>query len=251
MAITYVLGNWKMNFTLPEAVSNATNLDARLEGDEHVEVAIAPSNLFLHPISQNLTSGKLKLCAQTLSAPDFGAFTGETSAAQLTNFVKYVFLGHSERRVYFGETDEDIAEKIQFAIAHQITPVICIGETAMDRTAGKTEEVLREQLRSALASVDNMQVILAYEPVWAISSFAGAYAATPELIAGTVAKIREIIPTVSTPDIPPILYGGSVNPENAESYLSLEGIDGVLVGSASLDIEKFSGIIEVAKKVAK
>jgi triosephosphate isomerase len=250
MAITYVFGNWKMNFTLPEAVSNATNLDARLEDGSPVEVAIGPSNLYIHPISQNLTSGKLKLVAQTLSAPDFGAFTGETSAAQLANFVKYAFLGHSERRIYFGETDDDIAEKIQFAINHQITPVICVGETAMDRTAGKTEEVLREQLRSALASVDNSQVLIAYEPVWAISSFAGAYTATPELIAATVQKIREIIPTVSTPDIPPILYGGSVDPTNAESYLTIDGINGVLVGSASLDIDKFGAIIEVAKKVA-
>jgi triosephosphate isomerase len=247
--MTYLVANWKMNFTLPEAVAYATNLEARYEPVDALQVILAPTTFFLYPLSVNLAQRKLSLAAQTLAAPDFGAFTGETSAAQLANFVQYTILGHSERRQYFSETDDDIAEKAKFALDHQIIPIICVGETAAEREAGKTLEVLSTQLTAALSSIDVSRVIVAYEPVWAISSTPGAQQATPETIAVTVAEIQRIISQLA-PTQPPLLYGGSVNPDNLAAYLQLDSISGALIGNASLDIEKMYAMIEIAKKVA-
>jgi len=251
MSKTYLIANWKMNFTLPEAVSYAATLGSRLQPNPEMEIILAPSTPFIYPLNQAIDQEKLKLASQTLSAPDFGAFTGETSAAQLANMVQYTLLGHSERRKYFDETDDDITEKIIIAINNQITPVICVGETAAEREAGRTEEVLRTQLSAALKSIDNSDCILAYEPVWAISTQPNAKPATVEEISATVDKIIEIIPQVSTNFIPPILYGGSVTPENIIQFLEIPTIQGALIGGASLDIEKMCAMIELAMKVSK
>jgi len=244
-----LVANWKMNFKLPEAVEYAANLEARIKPPEDVEVVIAPSNLFIYPLSQALRSGKIQLSAQNLSAPEFGAFTGETSSAQLAGFVKYSIIGHSERRQLFGEMDEDIAEKVKFAIDSEITPIICVGETASEKENGQTTEVLKTQITSALSSIDPSQVILAYEPVWAISSTPGAQQATPEVIAQTLEIIKRIIADIG-PEQPPILYGGSVNPDNIETYLALDDISGFLIGNASLDVDKMYAMIEATKGIA-
>jgi len=247
----YLVANWKMNLTLPEAITYAGTLNNRVEPDEKTEVILAASFPFLTELKNTVDSAKIKISSQTLSAPDFGAFTGDVCAAQLAGIVDYAIIGHSERRLYFHETDEDIAEKISFALAHNITPIICVGETAEERNAGKTEEVLRTQIKSALDSVDTSRVLLAYEPVWAISTMPGATPATPEEIIKTTDTIIDILTEVVGTELPPLLYGGSVNPDNIGPYLEIPAYTGFLIGGASLDIEKMCAMIEVAKKVSK
>lgn len=248
MSKNLLVANWKMNFKLPEATEYVARLEERYEQDEQLEVVLAPTTLFIPTLKSALSGDKIQLASQTLSAPEFGAFTGETSCAQLAGLVEYSIIGHSERRQYFNETDDDIAEKVKFALGAQITPIICVGETAQQRADGQTVEVLTKQLVSALDSIDASQVIVAYEPIWAISSTPGVQQATPGIIAATISEIKQIIANISSAQ-PPILYGGSVNPDNLESYLKIPEISGALIGNASLDVEKMCAMIEIAKRV--
>ncbi|MDO4759261.1 MAG: triose-phosphate isomerase [Candidatus Saccharibacteria bacterium] len=254
---TYIVGNWKMNFTVGEASIYLQKLLKKLKLARGLEVVIAPSAIALQSLSLQLSrhQSKIRLAAQNFYHRDFGAYTGEISVAQLQGLVNYAIIGHSERRHIFHETNKDLREKVAAAIRNNITPILCLGETENEKTFGETTEVLRDQLLGGLSEVDIddlKKVIIAYEPVWAISSTKSARPAAPDDIAQAVKLIREQLTAVYGAEISdqiPVLFGGSVNPNNAGAYLTIPGINGLLIGGASLISDQFADIIETAKKV--
>ncbi len=252
---TYIVGNWKMNFTVGEASIYLHKLLRTIRSYRGIEVVIAPSMVALQPLSLQIDRHKLKLAAQNCYYRDFGAYTGEVSIAQLRGLVNYVIIGHSERRYIFHESDKDVREKVAAAIRCGITPILCIGETENERNFGETEDVLKDQLLGGLQDVseeDLEKVIIAYEPVWAISSTKDAKLASPDDIARSINLIRKHLEAkfgAKRVENIPVLYGGSVNPSNAGAYLTIPGVNGLLVGGASLIASQFNDIIEVAKRV--
>ncbi|MBR3248695.1 triose-phosphate isomerase [Candidatus Saccharibacteria bacterium] len=252
---TYIVGNWKLNFTVGEASIYLHKLLRKMSNYRDVEVAVAPSTIALQPLSLQVDRHKMKLCAQNAFYRDYGAFTGETSFNQLRGVADYAIIGHSERRYIFGEDDKMIAKKVAAAVRNRISPILCIGETESERAFGETADVIQDQLVSGLMDIaedDIEKVIVAYEPVWAISSVKAAKLATPDEIAEVVRMIRQILVETygaEKGEKVPILFGGSVNSSNAGAYLTVPGVNGLLVGGASLILSEFTGIIEVAKRV--
>ena len=255
---TFVVGNWKMNFTTGEASIYLHKIQRKYHPSRGLEVVVAPSTISLQPLSLQLEKqkSKIKLAAQNVATNDFGAYTGEVSANQLRGVVKYAIIGHSERRYLYNETDKIIKQKVASALRNNITPIICIGETENERNFGETADVIRDQLLSALADVtpdDLKKVIIAYEPVWAIStSSKNVKLATPDDVAPAIDLIRRELKYLAGAEISeeiPILYGGSVNPDNAGAYLTVPGISGLLIGNSSLILSQFIDIIEIAKRV--
>ena len=254
---TYIVGNWKLNFTVGEASIYLHKLQKKIPNYRDVEVVVAPTALCLQPLSLQLDRSKMKLAAQNAFYRDYGAFTGEISFAELTGLVNYCIIGHSERRYIFHEDDKMIAKKVSACIRNKITPILCIGETESERAFGETADVIRDQLLGGLSEVgedDVSKVMVAYEPVWAISSTKDAKIATPDEIADVVELIRENIKEVygaKTAENMPVLFGGSVKPTNAGAYLTVPGVNGLLIGGAGLILEQFTDIIEIAKRVKK
>ncbi|MBQ3309343.1 triose-phosphate isomerase [Candidatus Saccharibacteria bacterium] len=254
---TYIVGNWKMNFTVGESSIYLHKLLKRIKPARGLQIAIAPSFIALQPLSLQIDRKKLRLVAQNCNAKDFGAYTGETAISQLRGLVDYAIIGHSERRYVFGETDNMIKEKVAACIRNNIAPILCIGETENERTFGETADVLKDQLTSGLADVsreDLEKCIIAYEPVWAISSVKGARPAAPDDIAMSINIIRDHLRSTYGEKIAeniPVLFGGSVNPSNAGAYLTIPGVNGLLIGGASLIADQFNDIIEIAKRVTK
>lgn len=252
---TYIVGNWKMNFTVGEASLFLHKLLQRVRDYRGMEVVVAPSTVALQPLSLQIDRRKIKLAAQNAYFRDFGAYTGETSISQVKSLVDFIIIGHSERRYIFGETDKTIREKVAAAIRNGITPILCIGETAEERKNDETTDVIRDELLGGLSEVsteDLDKVIIAYEPVWAISSTKSAKLADPEDVATSLALIRKLLKKTYSDKIAeeiPILYGGSVDPDNVVAYLSLEDCNGLLIGGASLIAPQFIDIIEIAKQV--
>ena len=251
---TYIVGNWKMHFTVGESSIYLHKLLKKITPAKGLQIAIAPSFIALQSLSLQLDRKKIRLCAQNCSARDFGAYTGETAIAQLRGLVDYCIVGHSERRYVFHETDKDIREKVAACIRNNITPILCIGETESERTFGETADVLKDQLISGLSDVskeDLGKVIIAYEPVWAISSVKGARIAVPDDISSSIKIIRNHLKSTygKVEEEIPVLYGGSVNPSNCGAYLTIPGIDGLLIGGSSLIADQFNDIIEIAKRV--
>ena len=252
---TYIVGNWKLNFTVGEASIYLHKLQKKIPNYRDVEVVIAPTAICLQPLSLQLERSKMKLGAQNAFYRDFGAFTGEISFAELNGLVDYCIIGHSERRYIFHEDDKMIAKKVAAALRHKITPIICIGETESERAFGETADVIRDQLLGGLSEVseeDVSKILVAYEPVWAISSTKDAKVATPDEIAEVVELIRKTLKEVygeKTAESVPVLFGGSVKPANAGAYLTVPGVNGLLIGGASLILDEFTDIIEIAKRV--
>ena len=251
---TYIVGNWKMNFTVGESSIYLHKLLKRLNTTRGLEVVVAPSAIALPTLSLQTDRHKIRLAAQNFYYRDFGAFTGEISISQLKGTVNYAIIGHSERRYIFNESDKDIRAKVAAALRNGITPILCIGETENEKTFGETADVIRDQLLGGLADVakeDIKKVIIAYEPVWAISSVKGARLAPPDDVAASVKLIRHELKALygKEADEIPVLYGGSVNPSNCGAYLTIPGVNGLLIGGASLIADEFLGIIEVAKRV--
>lgn len=244
-----------MNFTVGESSVYLHKLLQRVHAYRDIEVVVAPSLVALQPLSLQVDRKKLKLAAQTANPRDFGAYTGEISAAQLRGIVDYCIIGHSERRQLFRETDKYIRAAVAAVLRNQIRPILCVGETETERTFGETFDVLRDQVLGGLSEVSAEElekVIIAYEPVWAISTTSGASMASPDDIAEAVKFIRRIIADAYGKEISEsiaVLYGGSVNPDNAGGYLTIPGVNGLLIGGASLIADKFIDIIETAKKV--
>lgn len=252
---SYIVGNWKMNFTVGESSVYLHKLLQRTRAYRDIEVIVAPSSVALQPLSLQIDRKKMRLAAQTANGHDFGAYTGEISCSQLRGIVDYCILGHSERRQLLGETDKMIRSAVAAAVRNQIKPILCIGETATEKTFGETRDVLRDQLLGGLSEVsreDLNKVLIAYEPVWAISTTTDSHLASPDDISDIMQFLRRTLNDTYGEEIAkevPLLYGGSVNPFNAGGYLTIPGVDGLLVGGASLIADQFIDIIETAKKV--
>ena len=252
---TYIVGNWKMNFTVGEASIYLHKLLKRIPNYRDVQVVIAPSTVALQSLSLQIDRHKMKLAAQNAFYQDFGAYTGETSFAQLKGLADYCIVGHSERRYKFGDDDKVVRKKVAAAVRNKITPILCVGETESERAFGETADVIRDQVLGGLSEVseeDIDKVIIAYEPVWAISSTKASKLASPMDVTEVVKLIRknlkEIYGEEKSEEVP-ILFGGSVNHSNAGAYLTVPGVNGLLVGGASLILDEFADIIEVAKRV--
>lgn len=244
-----IVGNWKMNFTTHEASLYLHALSELVRVRRSVDVVLAPSMLSIQSLSLQVDRRQFKLAAQNMYWRDKGPFTGEVSATQLRGIVDYAIIGHSERRHVFHETDKDTRNKVQAAIRNQITPILCIGETVSERANGETNDALHDQLVGGLANVtsDELdQVVIAYEPVWAIGTGDNAM---PDDVVKAVAAIRSQIKHLygaTAAKTIRVLYGGSVKATSAADYLALSGVDGLLIGGASLDAHEFNDIIKKA-----
>lgn len=252
---TYIVGNWKLNFTVGEASIYLHKLLKIIPKYRDTEVVVAPGALALQPLSLQVDRHIIKLCAQNGFYQDYGAYTGEVSFSQLRGLVDYAIVGHSERRYILHEDDKMIAKKVAAAIRNRITPILCIGEIESERAFGETKDVIRDQLLGGLSEVSDdelSKVIVAYEPVWAISSAKSSKLATPDEVSEVVSLIRETLDGAygkkASSDVP-VLFGGSVNPSNAGGYLTVPGVNGLLIGGASLILSEFADIIETAKRV--
>ena len=242
----HIFGNWKMNGSL---ASNAALLDLLKQGlgRADCEIAVCAPAPYLAQLQSLLSGSRIAVGAQDVSADASGAFTGEVSGAMLREFgVRYVLVGHSERRQYHAESDEMVARKAQAALANGITPVVCVGETLAQREAGETEAVVRRQLAAVVQRNGHClsEIVLAYEPVWAIGT---GLTATPAQAQAVHAVLRaQLLAATTAAARVPILYGGSMNAANAAELLAQADIDGGLVGGASLKAADFLAIVACA-----
>jgi triosephosphate isomerase len=245
--LPFMAGNWKMNKTVGEALDLVRELKAAISGVKTVEVAVAPPFTALYAIRKELEGSSIHLAAQNLYWEEKGAFTGEVSPLMLKEVgCDYVIIGHSERRQFFGETDETVNRRIKAALAQGLKVIFCIGETLREREEGKTFSVIERQLEGGLKGLGDQEMTnmaIAYEPVWAIGT---GKTATPEqaeevhrFIRGKIEKLysREVSEEIR------VQYGGSVTPENVKGLMNQPNIDGALVGGASLKAESFSKIV--------
>ncbi|OYX42687.1 triose-phosphate isomerase [Candidatus Saccharibacteria bacterium 32-49-12] len=247
-----IIGNWKMNLNMQEASLYLHKLSELIPAQRTVDVVLAPTMLTLQSLSLQVNRRQFKLAAQNSYWRDQGAYTGEVPAAHLRGIVDYVLIGHSERRYLFMESDKETRAKVQSAVRNHLQPVLCVGETASERANGETRDVLHDQLVGGLANLtaDELdELVIAYEPVWAIGTGNNA---TPDDVKEAVRIIRHQINQLfgarATKEVR-VIYGGSVNIDNAQSYLSLDQVDGLLIGGASLDAHQFSEIVDMAYKL--
>ncbi|HXA42420.1 MAG TPA: triose-phosphate isomerase [Candidatus Solibacter sp.] len=248
--IPLVAGNWKMNKTVPESLALAADIAAGLPRLDDLEVALLPPFTSLWPVS---TSGVgdtgVVLGAQDLYWEVSGAYTGEISPAMLSGWCRYALIGHSERRRLFGETDDTVNRKVHAALAHDLRPMVAVGETLEENESGRTQEVLSRQVPAGLAGLDEaqgLQLVMAYEPVWAIGT---GRTATPEHAEQSCALIRRLVAQALGPAVAEsvrVLYGGSVTPANAAELMTQANVDGALVGGASLVAADFLAIVAAA-----
>ncbi len=251
MRTPMVAGNWKMNKGLYETRDLIRELFPQLHAVKDVEIVICPPFVGLGVAKRELEDSSIKLGAQNMHWSDSGAFTGEISPLMLKELCEYVIVGHSERRAMFGETDDTVNKKVLAALAHGLKPIVCVGETLEENQSGITAEVVGRQVRQGLRSLTAAQaeqVVIAYEPVWAIGT---GLAATPEG-ANAVHKdvIRPILRELFGEEVGEgmrILYGGSVNPGNASELFGQSDIDGGLIGGASLKADSFVALVNAAK----
>ncbi len=254
-----IVGNWKMNLNTMQASILLHRLQERIKIYRDIEVVLAPSMLVLQPLSIQVDRRKFRLAAQNAHYKDQGAFTGEVSFTMLRDLVHYVIIGHSERRHIFGETLSDVSQKIAAAVRNDIMPILCVGETKTERLAGHTKRVLHDQVVSAvkgLTSDEMEKLVIAYEPVWAISGGDPMHHAhaKPDDVVKAVAVIRHNLAELygkKAAEKVRVLYGGSVVADTARGYLEAEGVDGVLVGGASINYHQFSGIVDAAYRLRR
>jgi triosephosphate isomerase (TIM) len=247
----FIAGNWKMNKTIAEAEEFIQALLPKVSTADGVDIAICAPFLSLQALVDSARGSRVEIFAQTMhEAAEGGAFTGEVSPAMLAEIdVQGVVLGHSERRELFAETDRALALKVPAALEAGLTPILCVGETEEERERGDTERKLRHQVQEGLEKVpvDRLpEVVVAYEPIWAIGS---GRSATPEQAQEAVAFVRALVEGIdkAAGQAVRILYGGSLNAENAEELLALPDVDGALVGGASLEPGSFAQIVEIAR----
>jgi len=248
MPVPMVAGNWKMNTNVKEAVQLATSIRGGMVGLSGVDLVICPPYLSLAALSEALAGSGVGLGAQNMHFEASGAFTGEVSPPMLQGICEFVILGHSERRQFFGETDESVNLKLKAAMEHGLRPILCVGESLAQRESGSALDVVSAQVRAGLDGVDDITgLVLAYEPVWAIGT---GQAATPEVAAemmqGALLDPLSSMYGLAANQVP-LLYGGSVNAGNVGSFAAKSSIHGALVGGASLQAESF---LEIARLTA-
>jgi len=249
-----IVGNWKMHLNTHQASLYLHKLSEEVGSHRDVETVLCPNFLVLQSLSLQVNHRQFKLGAQNCYWRDEGAYTGEVSATMLHGLVDYVIVGHSERRHVFGEHDKDIRHKVQAVIRNKMKPILCIGETAHERAAGETMHVIHDQLTSGLLNItsdETKDIVIAYEPVWAIGT--GDPVKPADLTAVTAAirkQVKALYGAKASEEIR-ILYGGSVNADNAANFLSVDGVDGFLVGGASLKASEFASIVEKAHNDSK
>jgi triosephosphate isomerase len=248
-----VAANWKMNVTQAESARFVESLLIDLGDISDVEVVIIPPFTAIAKVTESLGKAQnIKIGSQNMHWEKNGAFTGEISAALLRDlFVRYVVLGHSERRTLFGETDEMVNKKVHAAHEASLRPIVCVGETLEQREKGKVEKVLSKQLAGSLAKLEAkelLETVIAYEPVWAIGTGRVATAAQAQEAHAFIRKTLADLSDESTADKIRIQYGGSVKPDNARELMSQPDIDGALVGGASLDPRSFAQIVQAARE---
>lgn len=248
---TLIAGNWKMHLNTAQSSLLLHRLHERIKIHKNIEVVLIPSMLTLQPLSLQVDRRKFRLGAQNAYHKDEGAFTGEVSFTMLRDLAHYCIIGHSERRIYFNEDNNLIRDKVAACVRNEITPILCVGETKHERRAGETKRVLHSQLSTALSNLtahEIGEIVIAYEPIWAISTFGGQLA-KPGEVQEAMDYIRKQIRDLhgkKASEHVRVLYGGSVDDQTARGYLEINGCDGVLVGGASLNYHKFSGIVKSA-----
>ena len=252
MRSPFIAGNWKMNTTVTEAEKLVLEMLEKLDRIEGVEKVLCPPFVSLVAVNMMLQGSSIRLGAQNMYFENEGAYTGEISPLMLIELCEFVILGHSERRWYFGETDEMVNKKVKAALANKLKPILCIGERLEENEAGKTEAVIDRQVTAALDGVGSISdLVIAYEPVWAIGT---GKAASGKQAAATIQFIRDILAKLWNKSIAQdlrILYGGSVTGTNITEFLSHPGIDGALVGGASLKAEEFLNIVEQTAEIKR
>jgi triosephosphate isomerase len=250
MRIPFIAGNWKMNTTATEGEQLVLEMLEKLDRIEGVEKVLCPPFVSLVAINMMLQSSSIKLGAQNMYFEAKGAYTGEISPLMLRELCEFVILGHSERRWYFGETDEIVKKKVKSALANNLKPILCVGERLEENEAGKTEDVINKQVTAALNDVEPVpDLVIAYEPVWAIGT---GKAASGKQASTTIQFIRTVVAKLWNKRIAQdlrILYGGSVTGINITEFISYPEIDGALVGGASLKAAEFVSIIEQTAKI--
>lgn len=242
-----IAGNWKMNCTLDEAVELASALRENLGSVVGVEVAVCPPFVDLQAVHEILKDSHIRLGAQDVFHEDAGAYTGAVSPRMLQGLCHYVIIGHSERRRWFGDTDDVVSRKVSAAVNHSLMPILCVGETLDEFETGRTMQVLERQVNAVVRESDVLtELVIAYEPVWAIGT---GRSAEPGAVNETAGGIRRLIADAWGQDAAGrirILYGGSVTSENIAGYIRLDDIDGALVGGASLRAHEFCDIVFAA-----
>ena len=246
-----IAGNWKMNKNRDEALQFIYNVNQNIPSSEFVESVICAQSIVLRDLVKR-QGESLRIGAQNMHYLDNGAYTGEVSAPALENIgVKYVIIGHSERRAYYNETDADVNKKAHQAFLYNLTPIICCGESLEVRESGETNAYVKKQVVAALKGITAKlmkEVVIAYEPIWAIGT---GRTATSEMANDTIKEIRNVIRGLYNDEVAEavrIQYGGSVNPKNIDELLSMSDIDGALVGGASLDSESFLALVRAGVK---
>jgi len=249
--VPVIAGNWKMYKTRDEALQFIYSVNEEVPMASVVETVICANDVLLRCMVKR-QGDNLKIGAQNMHYEEYGAFTGETSPKVLENTgVTYVIIGHSERRQMFAETDEFVNKKVHSALKYALKPILCVGESLEIREAGTTNDWVKKQVTKALMNIESKQmsqVVIAYEPIWAIGT---GKTATPEQAEETIKAIRDVVEFLYNKEVADkvrILYGGSVNPKNIESLLSKDNIDGALVGGASLDPASFLQLVDAAAK---
>ncbi len=254
MSRTLIVGNWKMHLNVAQSSLLVHRLHQRIKAHRDVEVVLAPSMLALQPLSREVDRHKFRLAAQNAYHKDEGAFTGEVSFTMLRGLVHYAIIGHSERRLYFNESHEVVRDKVTACVRNGITPILCVGETHEERRLGETKQVLHDQLTTALHGLTAEEVatiVIAYEPVWAISTFGGELA-KPHDVETALAFIRLQVQELYGDHVVAamrVLYGGSVDETTVQGYLQVPGCNGALVGGASLNYHKFAAIVDGAYRL--
>ena len=249
MRTPIIAGNWKMNKTIGEAVELVKALKGPLAAVEGVDKVVCPTFVCLPAVKTAIGDAEIGLGAQNMYFEESGAYTGEIAPAMLEGLCQYVILGHSERRAYFGETDEGVNKKIKVALAHGLTPIVCVGETLELRQAGKTNAWVKGQVVAALEGLTGEQVqslIVAYEPIWAIGTGVAATTDDAQEVIGSVVRptLAELFGNQVAQAVR-IQYGGSVKPANTAELMSAPDIDGGLVGGASLNAHDFAEIVRL------
>ncbi len=246
----FIAGNWKLHKTVAEATALAEGLRDSLADVESIDMAVCPTATALQAVSEALEGSNIGVGAQNMYWEDAGAYTGEISPPMVKELAEFIIIGHSERRKYFGETDETVNKKIKAALAHELKPIVCIGESLEQNEAGETVDFVSKQIHGAFADLtaeDARKITLAYEPIWAIGT---GRTATPEdadqIIREAIRDVLSELYDEETAETIRVQYGGSVKPHNIAEFIVMPEIDGALVGGASLTVEAFGGIIHNA-----